>query len=302
MFKCPECDFQIANINSLRIHASKKHDISSEDLYIQVVLNGDKPVCECGCGSETKFNGLVNGYSKFVWGHASRVNNNWGHNKEAFEKSITTRRKMWENGEIQGWCKGLTKDDPRIAAIVEKMNTHERSEKISKSLTGKSKSESHKQKISEHMKSYWSEETNRERQSLEQAERVKNGLLTKCTRIHGYFDNHKKSSQPNLYYRSLFELNAILHLESSEDVISYTFEPYNIEYFFDGKTRHYIVDCLIEYEDGTKSIVEFKPSCHVVHEKNIAKFLSAEKFANENGFRFEVWTEKSHGFLSRKSR
>ena len=152
------------------------------------------------------------------------------------------------------------------------------------------------------MKSYWSEETNRERQSLEQAERVKNGLLTKCTRIHGYFDNHKKSSQPNLYYRSLFELNAILHLESSEDVISYTFEPYNIEYFFDGKTRHYIVDCLIEYEDGTKSIVEFKPSCHVVHEKNIAKFRAAEKFANENGFRVEVWTEKSHGFLSRKSR
>jgi|694.fasta_scaffold46071_5 hypothetical protein len=298
MLKCPQCDFQIESINSLRIHASKKHDISSEDLYIQVVLKGIKPTCECGCGSDTKFNGLVNGYSKFVWGHASKVNNNWGHNKEAFKKSLTTRRKMWENGEIQGWCKGLTKDDPRIASIIEKMNTPERSEKISRSLTGKSKSESHKQKISEHMKSYWGKETNRERQSLEQAERVKNGLLTKCTRVHGYFNNSKKSSKPNVYYRSLFELNAILHLESNEDVISYTFEPYNIEYSFEGKIRHYIIDCLIEYKDGTKRIVEFKPNCHVTHDKNVAKFQSAQKFATENGFIFEIWTEKSHRFLS----
>lgn len=298
MLKCSECDFQIENINSLRIHASKKHGISSEDLYIQVVLKGIKPTCECGCGSDTKFNGLVNGYSKFAWGHASKVNNNWGHNKEAFKKSLITRRKMWENGEIQGWCKGLTKEDPRIASIIEKMNTPERSKKISRSLTGKSKSESHKQKISEHMKSYWGEETNRERQSLEQAERVKNGLLTKCTRVHGYFNNPKKSSKPNVYYRSLFELNAILHLESNEDVNSYTFEPYNIEYSFEGKIRHYIIDCLIEYKNGTKRIVEFKPSCHITHEKNVAKFESAQKFASENGFIFEIWTEKSHRFLS----
>jgi len=298
MLKCPDCDFQIENINSLRIHASKKHDISSEDLYIQVVLKGIKPTCECGCGSYTKFNGLVNGYSKFVWGHASKVNNNWGRNKDAFEKSIATRRRMWENGEIQGWCKGLTKDDPRIASIIKKMNTPERSKKISKSLAGKSKSESHKQKISEHMKSYWGEETNRERQSLEQAERVKNGLLTKCTRVHGYFSNHKKSTRQNVYYRSLFEFNAILHLESNEDIVSYTFEPYNIEYSFEGKIRHYIVDCLVEYSDGTKRIVEFKPNCHVTHDKNIAKFQSAQKFANDNGFIFEIWTEKSHKFLS----
>lgn len=298
MLKCSECDFQIENINSLRIHASKKHGISSENLYIQVVLKGIKPTCECGCGSDTKFNGLVSGYSKFAWGHASKVNNNWGHNKEAFKKSLITRRKMWENGEIQGWCKGLTKDDPRIASIIEKMNTPERSKKISRSLTGKSKSESHKQKISEHMKSYWGEETNRERQSLEQAERVKNGLLTKCTRVHGYFNNPKKSSKPNVYYRSLFELNAILHLESNVDVNSYTFEPYNIEYSFEGKIRHYIIDCLIEYKNGTKCIVEFKPSCHITHEKNVAKFESAQKFASENGFIFEIWTEKSHRFLS----
>jgi hypothetical protein len=155
MFKCPECDFVVESINSLRIHASKKHDIESESLYVRVVLNGIKPACECGCGSETKFHGLLKGYSKFAWGHGAKINNNWGHNKQAFNKSLETRRKMWENGEIQGWCKGLTKEDPRVASIIEKMNTPERAKKISESLTGKLKSDTHKEKISKHMKSYW---------------------------------------------------------------------------------------------------------------------------------------------------
>jgi hypothetical protein len=300
MFKCPDCEFEIKNINSLRIHASKKHNASSEDLYIKVILQGNKPTCACGCGSETKFNGLVTGYSKFVWGHASKVNNNWGHNKEAFEKSLVTRRKMWENGEIQGWCKGLTKEDPRIAAIVEKMNTPERSQKISKSLTGKTKSESHKEKISKHMKSYWSEEENRVRQSFEQAERVKNGLLTRCTRVHGYFQNPTKSKNSTVYYRSLFELNAIIHMESNENIDVYTFEPYKIQYDYKGRLRHYVVDCLIEYKNGCKSIVEFKPSCFLQYEKNLAKFKAAEDFSKSQGFLFEIWTEKSHSFLSNK--
>jgi hypothetical protein len=105
MFKCPKCDFQIENINSLRIHASKKHDLSSEDLYIQVVLNGDKPVCECGCGSETKFNGLVNGYSKFVWGHASRVNNNWGITKKLLKKALKLEEKCGKTEKFKDGVK-----------------------------------------------------------------------------------------------------------------------------------------------------------------------------------------------------
>lgn len=302
MFKCPECQFCIESLNSLRIHASKKHNINSEDLYLKVISGGIKPTCECGCGSHTKFNGLFNGYSKFAWGHASKVNNNWGHNKEAFERSLETRKKMWENGEIQGWCKGLTKDDPRIAAIIKKMNTPERALKISKSLSGKSKTESHRDKISKHMKSYWGDETNRARQSLDQAERIKNGLLTKCTRVHGYFNNPQKSINSDLYYRSLFELNAILHLESNDDVVSYKFEPFQIEYNLDDKLRHYVIDCLIEYKDGNKIIVEFKPNCHLKHAKNIAKFESAKKFAEMHGFKFEVWTEKTHQFLSNKKK
>lgn len=297
MLKCPNCDYQVESINSLRIHAAKQHKLSSEDLYLSVIAGGIKPTCKCGCGETTSFISLQKGYNEFKQGHVSRVKNNWGHNEAAFEKSLKTRRKMWESGEIKGWCAGLTKEDPRVAAIVEKMNTPERSQKIAKSLTGKRKSDSHRKKISEIMTAYWSNEDNRSKQSLRQAECVKNGMITKATRVHGYYANSKKSSQ-NLYYRSMFELNTIIHLEENTSVVSYTFEPYRIEYLYEGHTRHYIVDCLVEYNDGRKVIIEIKPNCYLRHPKNQTKFLAAAKFAQENGFTFEVWTEKTHAFLA----
>jgi hypothetical protein len=301
MFKCPKCDYETNNLNSLRIHTAKRHALSSEELYLAVISSdGVRPTCKCGCGEPTKFITLQKGYSEFILGHAARVNNNWGHNQAAFEKSLETRRKMWESGEIKGWCAGLTKDDPRVAAIIEKMNTPERAKKISTSLTGKSKSEEHRKKISENMSVYWGKEENRARQSLRQAECVKNGMLTKATRIHDYYDNPKKSSSSTLYYRSLFELNVINHLENSSDVVKYAFEPYRIEYLHDDKMRNYVIDCLIEYQDGRKVIVEIKPSCHLLHPKNQAKFYAAEIFARKNGYLFEIWTEKTHSFLSSK--
>lgn len=297
MLKCPKCDYQIDNINSLRIHAAKQHKISSKDLYHAVVSQGMPAVCKCGCGEETSFISLQKGYNDYVQGHASRVNNNWGHNDAAFQKSLDTRRKMWESGDIKGWCAGLTKEDPRVAAIIQKMNTPERAEKISKALTGKKKSDDHKKKISENMSAYWSSEANRSKQSFRQAECIRNGMLTKATRVHGFYENPSKSSS-SVYYRSLFELNAILHLEKDEKVSSYKFEPFRIEYRHDDKVRYYIVDCLVEYRDGRKVLIEFKPNCHIGDAKNQAKFSAASTFALNEGMTFEVWSEKTHPFLS----
>lgn len=119
MFKCPECDYSQSSLNSLRIHASKRHKISSEDLYVRLVLNGNKPVCKCGCGSITKFNSLSEGYSDYIQGHASRVVNNWGHNQSARLKSLKKRRDegLWNK---LPWNKGKTKEnDPSFASLCE---------------------------------------------------------------------------------------------------------------------------------------------------------------------------------------
>jgi len=121
MFKCPNCSYQSEKINSLRIHSQKSHKLSSEDLYLAVVVQGPQPTCECGCGEKTRFQGLIKGYSKYRRGHVARIKNNWGHNEIAREKSKKTRQEMSERGELISWCAGLTKDDPRLAPGIEKM-------------------------------------------------------------------------------------------------------------------------------------------------------------------------------------
>lgn len=89
-----------------------------DQLYIELFMDGKTPACACGCGQTiTKFWDIEKGYSRFVRGHHSRVKNNWGHNKEAQQKSQHTRRAMHDQGKIRIWNKGKTKEsDERIAA------------------------------------------------------------------------------------------------------------------------------------------------------------------------------------------
>lgn len=113
MHKCPWCNYENEKLTSLRIHSQKLHGRTSKELY-DVLFSSH--VCDCGCGVETKFCGIIVGYSKFCRGHQSRVSNNWGHNENAQKKSQDVRGKMWKNGEIIAWCKGKTKEtDERLA-------------------------------------------------------------------------------------------------------------------------------------------------------------------------------------------
>jgi hypothetical protein len=301
MFQCPVCDYSHESLNSLRIHASKSHKLPSEELYLLVVGNGQKPTCKCGCGEHTKFKNLFDGYNDYLLGHAARVSNNWGHNEKALEKSQEKRREMWKNGEIKPWCKGLTKEDPKIKDMLERMNTPERARKISKALKGRPKSEEHRAKIRSNMQTFWSDETNRSKQSERQADCILNGMLTKATRVYGHYEGAKKSIGRDPYYRSNFELNAIKHFESNESVISYEIEPVRIDYDFDGRKRHYVMDFIVEWNDGSRTMIEIKPHCYTNYDRyrvNGAKFEAARNLASEMGYAFEVWTEKTHPFLS----
>ena len=102
MFKCPYCsEKEYPKIDSLRIHCSKSHKITSKQMYVDVVLCGIEPKCKCGCNGEVKFLDTGRGFSEYIWGHAARVpgKNNWGNNEKAVEKSLKKRKEMIENGE-----------------------------------------------------------------------------------------------------------------------------------------------------------------------------------------------------------
>ena len=111
MEQCNICDKEFEKLSSLRKHYGRTHSISSQEFYDEFVLDGKRPTCKCGCGEEVTYLSFKKGYREWVKGHIARVENNWGHNPEAIEKSAETRRQQYANGEREPWNKGLTVED-----------------------------------------------------------------------------------------------------------------------------------------------------------------------------------------------
>jgi very-short-patch-repair endonuclease len=150
-YVCNICDEEFETIFSLVRHSSKIHNIEPETTYCGYVLNGVKPKCECGCGNETNYISCNQGYSRFIRSHHNRVKgkNNFHKNPLTHTKALATQKENWKLGKYTGWWE---KDDEetklKIEGIKEKLrNNKVRGEKISKALTGVSKSDESKRKL-----------------------------------------------------------------------------------------------------------------------------------------------------------
>jgi len=162
-YKCPECNIGFKKYSSLRRHRSRSHKISSKQTYIQFKLNNISPTCKCGCGEITKFLGDKSGFREYKRGHIARIKCNLKHTPEEKIKSANTQRKMHESGEIVIWNKGLTKEtDERVKLYSEKINTPERSRKLSIALTGIKRTKEQIEKTRVGVIKYWSDPKNRD--------------------------------------------------------------------------------------------------------------------------------------------
>ena len=131
MVKCKRCRKIFSEYSPLRQHTSRVHKIRSQDFYVEWYLKGKYPTCKCGCGERTSW--AYNGFNKWIRGHISRVHNNWGNNPAAVEASRKTRKKMWENGELEPWNKGLTAEtDERVAANCIGLQEYSKSDRARK--------------------------------------------------------------------------------------------------------------------------------------------------------------------------
>lgn len=171
-FICKICGKEFEKYISIVKHNSRKHKIGPEDTYIEYLLDGVAPVCECGCGEKTHYSYELKGFCKFILGHAARVHNNWGNNpnfKELKQKSADTQRKLHQEGKLTIWNKGLTIEDERVKNNIEKvLASPDRGKKISEKLKGQKKSEETKQKLRESQIISWSNPEKREKQSKRQ--------------------------------------------------------------------------------------------------------------------------------------
>ncbi len=178
---CKECNREFESLDSLRRHRVQKHKISAEQTYIDYVLNGISPTCKCGCNNKPSFLSIEKGFVDYIRGHAARINNNWGHNPKALEKSHATQKKMYGEGTLTVWNKGLTIDDERVRDNITKMMANpERGANISKALSGVEKSDEHKAKLSETAIIRWANPDEREKQSHARMQYIiKNGFTVK---------------------------------------------------------------------------------------------------------------------------
>lgn len=152
MEKCHFCNREFNTNAGLLRHVYNTHKMKSLDYKVLTEYNGVWPTCKCGCGEKVNWSAEFKRFNDYKRGHIARIHNNWGHNKKAIENSTKTRKKLasegkwkvWNDGKSYEELKGKEWSDTFIKQIVD---DKERAKKISKSLTGKSKSEEHKIKI-----------------------------------------------------------------------------------------------------------------------------------------------------------
>jgi len=187
-YKCEICDKDFDSLWGLSSHNVKKHDIKPQETFIKHNLEGISPKCNCGCGETPSFLSIKKGFRDFIRGHASRVNNNWGHNPDAQKKSKDTQRRLYGSGELVIWNKGLTKDDDKRLDYGEKIsNNLERNKKISEYRKGRKRPQHVLDSLDKGMREYWSKEENREKQRKKRVKYLKDYQYNNKTILESLF-------------------------------------------------------------------------------------------------------------------
>lgn len=95
-------------------------------------------------------------------------------------------------------------------------------------------------------------------------------------------------------YRSGWEVKYMVHLDSDPQVSTWSYEKLVIEYVSNQRTkkiRKYYPDFQIEYKDGSKVVVEIKPSRRLDQAKVVKKIQAAQAWCQSNNMTYKILTE-----------
>lgn len=192
IFICKICNKECNGINSLRSHSIQKHGISANKIYINYILNGHEPKCECGCGEVPPFISIGKGFHRFILSHHNRVKgkNNFHKDPNTHKKAIETQKKNWKEGKYVGWWEDKSEDTlKKIEGIKYKLrNDKERGKKISNSLKGIPKTEESKRKLSISQKKRYEDNPQlRTNQSKRKLEWMRENSKVKTSKLENKF-------------------------------------------------------------------------------------------------------------------
>lgn len=112
---------------------------------------------------------------------------------------------------------------------------------------------------------------------------------------------YSKKNNKQLHFRSGMECEFYKILEKRRDVVRYSAECLEIEYNFQGRTRRYIPDILVEFTNGKKQLWEIKPKNQTKLPKNLAKWEAANNYCQKRNIEFIVLTERGLKQLKKNS-
>ena len=151
----------------------------------------------------------------------------------------------------RGWNKGKT-------------TPQEVRDKMSASMKGRKFTLEHRYKISEGRKKMLEGQGGH---SVETRQKISKGVVKQFQNGFNPIGHHRKGTHHShkaenaLHYRSSYEKKAFILLDNDPHVKSYRYECVNIDYFnpVKGIDCSYLVDLLVEWQDGTVSLIEIKP-------------------------------------------
>lgn len=111
---------------------------------------------------------------------------------------------------------------------------------------------------------------------------------------------YSKKNNKEIFFRSGMESEFYKVLEKRKDVVRYSVESLEIEYNYEGRTRRYIPDILVEYTNGKKELWEIKPKNQTKMPKNLAKWQAADSYCRKRNIEFVVLTERGLRMMKNK--
>ncbi len=128
------------------------------------------------------------------------------------------------------------------------------------------------------------------------------------------FPNKYKGDVNNIVFRSSWEKSLLRWMDLNPNVEWYSSEELIIPYVCatDGRPHRYFPDIFVKFVNGPTVVIELKPSsqCHppksksgkkketyltecATFAKNSSKWNAADRWCEERGYVFQVWTEKT---------
>jgi len=271
-YTCQICNETIGSVQHFTTHL-QIHNISPENYFIQYILNGNVPLCKCGCGKFPSFISIQEGYHNYIIHHAPMWNIGLTRENDNRVNHMYDKRKVWNKGLSKSTSVKVTDVASKIQKSWNQNNLKQRSASYKKNMLKKYgvengfQLESIKEKSKQTCLKKYGVEIPQFSNDIKYKWKIYTFPSGKTTKYQGYEN---------------FGLDLLSQKYTESDIITDRKIIPKIKYIdFDGKVRRYCPDMWIPKDNllvETKSNYTYKLHKQNVHHKKEGVITSGYNF------------------------